>query len=122
MLYLNGTGEQTMNNCENCYHFHMCDLQYRLEEHQDCKHYKDKSLIIELPCKIGDIVYKVNPLENAYSQILVLKVLAIELSDKEVVDLKITKNIVMTSKTTTVQHLMISAKPYSLAVKKLKRN
>lgn len=80
-----------MRNCENCYHFHMCDLQYRLEEHQDCKHYKDKSLIIDLPCKIGDMVYKVNPLENAYSQILVLKVLAIELSDKEVVDLKITK-------------------------------
>lgn len=36
-----------MLNCENCYHFSMCDLQYRLEEHQDCKHYKDKSLLIE---------------------------------------------------------------------------
>jgi hypothetical protein len=46
-----------MNNCENCYHFHVCDLQYRLEEHQDCKHYKDKSLIVELPCKVGDTVY-----------------------------------------------------------------
>lgn len=46
-----------MRNCENCYHFHMCDLQYRLEEHQDCKHYKDKSLIVELPCKAGDTVY-----------------------------------------------------------------
>lgn len=42
-----------MRNCENCYHFHMCDLQYRLEEHQNCKHYKDKSLIIDLPCKVG---------------------------------------------------------------------
>lgn len=46
-----------MNSCENCYHFHVCDLQYRLEEHQECKHYKDKSLIIELPCKVGDTVY-----------------------------------------------------------------
>lgn len=46
-----------MRNCENCYHFHMCDLQYRLEEHQDCKHYIDKSLIVELPCKVGDVVY-----------------------------------------------------------------
>lgn len=40
-----------MPKCENCYHYHMCDLQYRLEEHQDCKHYKDSSLIVELPCK-----------------------------------------------------------------------
>lgn len=46
-----------MNNCGNCYHFHMCDLQYRLEEHQDCKHYKDKSLIIDLSYKVGQTVY-----------------------------------------------------------------
>lgn len=46
-----------MRNCENCYHYHMCDLQNRLEEEQDCKHYKDKSLIVELPCKVGDTVY-----------------------------------------------------------------
>lgn len=48
-----------MTKCENCYHYHMCDLQYRLEDYQECKYYKDKSLIIELPCKeifekIGD--------------------------------------------------------------------
>ena len=42
-----------MPKCENCYHYHMCDLQYRLEEHQDCKHYKDKSLIIDLSYKVG---------------------------------------------------------------------
>lgn len=46
-----------MNNCENCYHFHMCDLQYRLEENSECKHFKDESLIVELPCKVGDTVY-----------------------------------------------------------------
>lgn len=34
-----------MRNCENCYHFHMCDLQYRLEENRECKHFKDESLI-----------------------------------------------------------------------------
>lgn len=50
-----------MNNCENCYHFHMCDLQYRLEEHQDCKHYKDKSLIIDLSYKVGQTVYILMP-------------------------------------------------------------
>lgn len=41
-----------MPKCEKCYHYHMCDLQYRLEEHQDCKHYKDESLIVELPCEV----------------------------------------------------------------------
>lgn len=37
-----------MNNCKNCYHYHMCDLQYRLEKNQECKHFEDTSLIIEL--------------------------------------------------------------------------
>lgn len=51
-----------MAKCENCYHCHTCDLQYRLEDYQECKYYKDKSLIIELPCKeilakIGDSMY-----------------------------------------------------------------
>ena len=46
-----------MLNCEDCYYFHMCDLQYRIEENQKCNHFKDKSLIIELTCKVGDTVY-----------------------------------------------------------------
>lgn len=46
-----------MRNCKNCYHYHMCDLQNRLEDYQDCKYFKDKSLIIELPCKVGDTVF-----------------------------------------------------------------
>ena len=51
-----------MAKCKNCYHYHTCDLQYRLEDYQECKYYKDKSLIIELPCKeilakIGDSMY-----------------------------------------------------------------
>ena len=51
-----------MAKCENCYHYHTCDLQYRLEDYQECKYYKNKSLIIELPCKeifakIGDSMY-----------------------------------------------------------------
>lgn len=50
-----------MKNCKNCYHYHMCDLQYRLEEHQDCKHYKDESLIIDLSCKVGQTVYILMP-------------------------------------------------------------
>lgn len=36
-----------MNKCESCYHFHMCDLQNRLEEDQECKHFKDDYMINE---------------------------------------------------------------------------
>lgn len=46
-----------MAKCENCYHYHTCDLQYRLEDYQECKYYKDKSLIVELPCRVSDKVY-----------------------------------------------------------------
>lgn len=55
-----------MPKCENCYHFHMCDLQNRLEDYQDCKHYKDKSLIVELPCKVGDTVYTNDCMQGWY--------------------------------------------------------
>ncbi len=40
----------TKQKCENCYHWCMCDLQYIIEDCQNCKYYKDKSLIVELPC------------------------------------------------------------------------
>ena len=46
-----------MAKCENCYHYHTCDLQYRLEDYQECKYYKNKSLIVELPCRASDKVY-----------------------------------------------------------------
>lgn len=46
-----------MPKCKSCYHFHMCDLQYRIEEDQECKHFKDDSLIVELPCKVGTVAY-----------------------------------------------------------------
>ncbi len=80
-----------MINCKNCYHYHMCDLQYRLEEHQNCKHYIDKSLIVELPCKVGDTVYKVCDIESVHRQILEMEVLTIEMSNEEVVYLKTKK-------------------------------
>lgn len=34
-------------------------MQNRLEDYQDCKHYKDESSIVELPCKVGDVVYRI---------------------------------------------------------------
>lgn len=57
--------------CENCIHFDVCANQSRMWEDEGyrtdfntrddaenmCQLYKDKSLFVELPCKVGDTVY-----------------------------------------------------------------
>ena len=49
-----------MSKCENCIHYDVCDKQ-KITNHtiskSVCKHYKDKSLFVELPCKVGKMVY-----------------------------------------------------------------
>lgn len=55
-----------MPKCENCYHAEICKnypntgLPPKMRQelvNKGCEHYKDKSLIIELPCRVGDTVY-----------------------------------------------------------------
>ncbi len=47
-----------MTECENCYHKDVCSGRFDVEEYGcRCEDYKDKSLIIELPCNVGDTVY-----------------------------------------------------------------
>ena len=47
-----------MPKCENCYHYEACDARFDVEAYGcKCEDYKDKSLIVELPCKVGDTVY-----------------------------------------------------------------
>lgn len=64
--------------CKDCIHYDVCrDFQgswiviehiNKNEAEQKCEHFKDKSLIIELPCKIGDIVWAKGVFtENIYS-------------------------------------------------------
>lgn len=65
-----------MSKCENCIHFDMCAelhayyhkvekemvIPFMCDENNEklnCDHYKDKSLIVELPCKVGDEVWAV---------------------------------------------------------------
>lgn len=51
--------------CKDCYHYNACKFYNKnLPEEYDpiewqCDNFKDKSLIIELPCKVGDYVYYV---------------------------------------------------------------
>ena len=52
-----------MSKCEKCYHYEAClnslseNKVLNNTEVFACKHYKDKSLIMELPCRVGDVVY-----------------------------------------------------------------
>lgn len=44
-----------MSKCENCIHFECC-CKWHSEE---CRNFKNKSLFVELPCKVGDKVYRI---------------------------------------------------------------
>jgi hypothetical protein len=46
-------GGMTMENCEKCYHRRLCCIV----NFDKCEYFKDKSLFVELPCKIDDTVY-----------------------------------------------------------------
>ncbi len=53
--------------CKNCYHYEACNYFLKKEnkhlgscEGFVCGHFKDKSLIVELPCKGGDILFVVD--------------------------------------------------------------
>ena len=51
--------------CENCYHYEACkscheEFNYMVGENLgvvNCPLFEDKSLIVELPCRVGDTVY-----------------------------------------------------------------
>ena len=55
-----------MTKCENCYHAKICKnypntgLPPKMRDErlgEGCEHFKDKSLIVELPCKANDTLY-----------------------------------------------------------------
>lgn len=61
-----------MNRCKDCYHYKICEnnlmqqgidptsivLASTVDNSADnCPYFQDKSMLIELPCKVGDTVY-----------------------------------------------------------------
>ena len=42
--------------CKKCIHYPVCKAVSN--DTIDCNHFKDKSRIVELPCKVGDKVYQ----------------------------------------------------------------
>lgn len=58
--------------CLHCIHYDRCQSLYRFKRLQKavsngCPHYKDRSIFVELPCKVGDTVYLIH---NRYKIIL----------------------------------------------------
>lgn len=50
-----------MELCDNCLCLDVCDGINRISAGllYECKHFKDRSKFIELPCKVGDIIYEI---------------------------------------------------------------
>lgn len=49
--------------CKDCIHYKVCDDKRRNNHtvsQSTCKHFADKSLVVELPCKVGDTVYDIS--------------------------------------------------------------
>lgn len=47
--------------CKDCYHYNMCGFECCDDDALTfCKCFKDKSLIVELPCKMGDEAFYIS--------------------------------------------------------------
>lgn len=67
-----------MAKCENCYHHDIC-IFHGASGCERCMQYKDKSLIVELPCMIGNVVYATC---EPFATILGYEIVGIELTDE----------------------------------------
>ena len=80
-----------MSKCENCYHYEAC--LNSLSENKvlintevfACEYYKDKSLIVELPCRVGDVVFTIEyNCDSESSYIEKIKCNSIEIYDCDI--------------------------------------
>lgn len=46
-----------MTKCENCYHKKVCINSANFRNAENCRQYKNESRIVELPCRVGDVIY-----------------------------------------------------------------
>ena len=75
--------------CKDCIHYDVCEekdtqytgLPFSIANDKPCKHFKDKSRFIELPCKVGDKVYVITGYEE-HSWIDELKVIGFSYNGK----------------------------------------
>ncbi len=73
--------------CKDCFHYEACnDFAFgggiEFSNADKCKHFKDKSLFIEMPCKVGDTIYEAIFLKRGvFSHWLASKVVGFHLGD-----------------------------------------
>lgn len=59
-----------MASCKDCIHFEVCDSGSSIDEfmehgtytngvEKECDTFKDRTRFVELPCKVGDIIYEI---------------------------------------------------------------
>ena len=93
-----------MNKCENCIHAQVCEMIGTGTMMESCDHYKDKSLLVELPVKVGQVVYRIISYGNSRNQIIGHEIEAnqvIEVYYREEIESKeFGKNIELTFNTT----------------------
>lgn len=53
-----------MSKCENCIHEGTCRFLPSVAKNIECRFYKDKSLFVELPCKVGDSAYHLTSVDT----------------------------------------------------------
>lgn len=53
-----------MNKCNKCYHNKVCLDSANYKNAEKCSQFKDKSLIVELPCRVWDTVYYIKTLQD----------------------------------------------------------
>ena len=46
-----------MSKCENCIHEGMCRFLPSVAKNIECRFFKDKSLFVEFPCKVGQTIF-----------------------------------------------------------------
>ena len=71
-----------MSKCNNCYHNKVCIDGANFKSADNCRQYKDKSLIVELPCNPGDVLFKIEyDYDSDSSYIVKIKCDGIEIYD-----------------------------------------
>lgn len=73
-----------MTKCERCYHNKVCINGANHKNAESCIHFKDKDLIAELPCKVGEILYVIDyDCDSERSYIEKVKCHSIEICDED---------------------------------------
>lgn len=61
-----------MASCKDCLHYEVC--QFHIDEEtkltvNECEHFKDRNRFVELPCRVGSIVYIIPTTGNRLKEV-----------------------------------------------------